>query len=102
MIAHALAVELYLEGGIRACEVGTIMFDPVRDGTEKPATLKLVRLAVPRRVYTVEHIDYTVAIIKRVVAKRSDIKGTRIKKQPSSLRHFTAEYEFDDNVPMTM
>ena len=78
------------------------MFGTARNGTEKPATLELVRLAVPRRVYTVEHINYTVAIIKRVIAKRSHVKGMRIKKQPSSLRHFTAEFEFDDNVPMTM
>ena len=78
------------------------MFGSGRNGEEKPATLELVRLAVPRRVYTMEHIDYAVAIIKRVIAKRSSITGMRIKRQPSSLRHFTAEFEFDDNVPMTM
>lgn len=97
-----MAVEMFLEGGIRACEIGSVMFGKRPDGTEQPASMELVRLAVPRRVYTKEHIDYAVSIIKRVRKRAASIKGLRIRKQPDFLRHFTAEFEYqNDDEPMT-
>jgi len=101
--AHSMAVELFLEGGIRACEIGTVMFGKCANGMEQPAPMELVRLAVPRRVYTKEHIDYAVSVIKRVCDKATSIRGLRIKRQPDILRHFTAEFEYhDDSMQMTM
>ena len=98
-----MAVELFLEGGIRACEIGTVMFGKCPNGMEQPAPMELVRLAVPRRVYTREHIDYTVSVIKRVCDKAKSIRGLRIKRQPDILRHFTAEFEYhDESMQMTM
>ena len=79
------------------------MFGKCPDGTERPAAMELVRLAVPRRMYTKEHIDYTVSVIKRVCARRSMIRGMRITKEPGFLRHFTAEFEYhSDQEQMTM
>ncbi len=98
-----MAVEIYLEGGIRGCEIGSVMFGSGENGCERPAAMELVRLAVPRRVYTLEHMDYAVATIARVVMQSKCIKGMRIKRQPKRLRHFTAEFEYvDDGDPMTM
>ncbi|MBW2432945.1 MAG: tryptophanase [Deltaproteobacteria bacterium] len=92
---QALACELYLAGGIRSCEIGSVMFgktDP-RSGDFKPAKLEMVRLAIPRRVYTKSHIDYVVECIESVFRKRDDIKGMRITYEPPVLRHFTAQFE---------
>jgi tryptophanase len=82
----ALAAELYLEGGIRSVEIGSLMFS-------EAAKMELVRLAIPRRVYTQSHIDYVVEIILRVWERRSRIKGMRLTYQAPFLRHFTAHLE---------
>jgi len=80
----ALANELYLEGGIRSVEIGTLMFG-------EHATMDLVRLAIPRRVYTQSHIEYVVEIILEVWRRRAQIRGYEIVEQPKFLRHFTAK-----------
>ncbi len=82
----ALATELYLEGGIRSVEIGTLMF-------ADSATMDLVRLAIPRRVYTQSHIDYVVEMILQVWNRRDQIKGMRITYEAPFLRHFTAHLE---------
>jgi len=90
--AHALACELYLEGGIRSVEIGTLMFggvDPAT-GEERIAPLELLRLAVPRRVYTKSHIDYVLEVAQAVAGRRREVKGYRIVEEPPQLRHFTA------------
>lgn len=92
---QALACELYLCGGIRACEIGSVMFgrtDP-DSGEFEPAKLEMVRLAIPRRVYTKSHIDYVVECVEAVFQKRQEIKGMRIVYEPPVLRHFTAKFE---------
>jgi tryptophanase len=90
---QALACALYREGGIRGCEIGTVMFGQHPDGTESPAPMELVRLAIPRRVYTQSHIDYVIEIVRWVAEHASDLRGYRIVEQPSALRHFTARFE---------
>jgi tryptophanase len=90
---QALAVALYLEGGIRGCEIGTVMFGRHPDGTETPATMDLVRLAIPRRTYTQSHIDYVVEVVTAVAARATDLRGFRIADEPPALRHFTARFE---------
>jgi tryptophanase len=82
----ALAAELYLEGGIRSVEIGSLMFAGA-------AQMELVRLAIPRRVYTQSHIDYVVEIILRVWEKRMQIRGMRLTYEAPFLRHFTAHLE---------
>jgi len=91
---QALAVALYLEGGIRGCEIGTVMFGRHPDGTEMPAAMDLVRLAIPRRTYTQSHIDFVIEVVT-AVAKRADaLRGYRIvAPQPTALRHFTVRFE---------
>jgi len=93
---QSLAVELYREAGIRSVEIGSVMFgiDP-HSGEEHPARLELVRLAIPRRVYTQSHMDYVLEAIGLVWERRDDIRGMRIVKAPQLLRHFTAEFEWD-------
>ncbi len=92
--AQALAVELYREGGVRAVEIGSLMFGrPRQDGTEEPAMLELVRLTIPRRAYTQSHIDYVIEVITRVNARKGQIRGLRITWQAPYLRHFTARLE---------
>ncbi|MCU1373061.1 MAG: tryptophanase [Actinomycetia bacterium] len=90
---QALAVELYATGGIRTCEIGTVMFGRQPDGTERAAALDLVRLAVPRRTYTQSHIDYVIEVCHDVAARAADLRGYRIVRQPAVLRHFTARFE---------
>jgi tryptophanase len=92
---QSLAVELYIEAGIRGCEIGTVMFgmDP-HTGDEKPARSDLVRLAIPRRVYTQSHMDYVLEAIQYVWERRDAIRGMRIVKAPQFLRHFTAHFEW--------
>jgi tryptophanase len=91
---QALAVELYIEGGIRGVEIGSVMFglDP-HTGKETPSRLELLRLAIPRRVYTQSHMDYVLEAIGRVWERRDDVKGMRITEAPQYLRHFTAKFE---------
>src|SRR5207244_1852338 len=77
--AQALAVELYRTGGIRSVEIGSVMFGRVRpDGTEEPAPMELVRLAIPRRVYTQSHIDYVGEVVGEVAPRAEDLRGYRI------------------------
>jgi tryptophanase len=90
---QALAVALYEAGGIRACEIGTVMFGLRPDGSEVPADMDLVRLAMPRRVYTQSHADYLVEVFEELVQRRGSLRGLRIVEQPRQLRHFTARFE---------
>ncbi len=90
---QALAVALYREGGIRGCEIGTVMFGKRPDGTESAAQMELVRLAIPRRVYTQSHVDYVIEVIRWVAERASELRGMRIVEQPAALRHFTARFE---------
>jgi tryptophanase len=90
---QALAVELYLHGGIRSCEIGTVMFGrPTPHGPDVPAALELVRLAIPRRAYTQSHIDYVLEAVVEVFERRESLRGYRILEQPEQLRHFTARF----------
>lgn len=92
---QALAAAMYLQGGIRAAELGTVAFgytDP-DTGEEILPALDLVRMAIPRRVYTQSHLDYTVAVLKEIAAKRDTYRGYRITYQPRLMRHFTAQFE---------
>ena len=82
----ALANELYLEGGIRSVEIGSLMFGAA-------AKMDLVRLAIPRRTYTQSHIDYVIEVILEVWAKRDRIQGMKLTYEPPFLRHFTARFE---------
>lgn len=92
--AQALAAELYLDGGVRGVEIGSVMFGkPQPDGTEIPAAMELVRLAVPRRTYTQSHIDYVGEVMIDVADRASEIRGFRITEQAPWLRHFTARFE---------
>jgi tryptophanase len=90
---QALACALYREGGIRGCEIGTVMFGQRPDGSESPAQMELVRLAIPRRVYTQSHIDYVIEVIQYVAECAGELPGMRIVEQPAALRHFTARFE---------
>jgi tryptophanase len=92
---HALACALYLEGGIRSCEIGSVMFGrtDTETGEFQPAMLELLRLAIPRRVYTQSHMDYVVECVREVFTKRDAIRGVRIVQEPPLLRHFTATFE---------
>ncbi|HVQ89097.1 MAG TPA: tryptophanase [Actinomycetes bacterium] len=89
---QSLAVALYEVGGVRGCEIGTVMFGRRVDGSECPADLDLVRLAIPRRTYTQSHIDYVVEVCAEVVRRAPDLTGYRIVDEPESLRHFTATF----------
>ena len=84
---QTLAVELYLAGGIRGCEIGSVMFG-------KSTQMELVRLAIPRRVYTQSHIDYVIEVITDVYERRHELRGMVITYQPEMLRHFTCHFEF--------
>jgi tryptophanase len=90
---QALAVALYREGGIRGCEIGTVMFGRRPDGSEEPAPMDLVRLAIPRRTYTQSHVDYVIEVCEYVAGRASDLRGLRIVEEPPVLRHFTARFE---------
>ena len=90
--AWALCNALYLEGGIRGVEIGSVMFGKrLPDGTETYHSMELVRLAFPRRMYTQSHFDYAAEVIAEVKEKAASIRGVRIAKQPQFLRHFTCE-----------
>jgi tryptophanase len=89
---QALVAALYQTGGVRSCEIGTVMFGRQADGTEQPAPMDLVRLAIPRRTYTQSHIDYVIEVCERVAAAARELPGYRIVSQPPTLRHFTARF----------
>ena len=89
----ACANALYVEAGVRGVEIGTVMFGLHPDGTETPAAMDLVRLAIPRRVYTQSHIDYVAEAVALVGRQRDQLRGYRITTPPAALRHFTARFE---------
>ncbi len=92
---QSLAAALYLEGGIRGVEIGSVMFaypDPDTGQVVYPA-LELVRLALPRRVYTQSHLDYVAEVLITLKAKQQDLRGYRLTYAPPLLRHFTARFE---------
>ncbi len=89
---QALAAALYLEGGVRGCEIGTVMFGLAPDGSERPAAMDLVRLAIPRRTYTQSHLDFVAEVVQRVAAKKRELTGFEIVAQPRALRHFSAKF----------
>ena len=85
---QAVVAGLYREGGIRACEIGSVMF-----GQHAKPAMELVRLAIPRRVYTQSHIDYVLEVFAELKAKSGSLRGMRIVEEPPALRHFTAKFE---------
>ncbi len=93
---QALALELFLQGGIRSVETGSVMFGSrdAENGQEIFARHELLRLAIPRRVYTQSQIDYVVEVVLETFARRHQIRGVRIVKQPQRLRHFSAVFDF--------
>jgi tryptophanase len=91
--AWALSLALYVEGGVRGVEIGSVMFGRQPDGSEKPAPMELVRLAFPRRVYTQSHVDYLGEVILHVHDIRDRVRGLRLTEAPEVLRHFTARFE---------
>ncbi len=91
---QALVIGLYLEGGIRAVEIGSVMFGQVdASGAEVAARFELVRLAIPRRTYTKSQIDYVVDVFESLNKKKASMEGVRIVSQPKRLRHFSARFE---------
>ncbi len=91
---QALVCELYLKGGIRSVEIGSVMFGKY-DETGKliPAPNELVRLAIPRRVYTQSHIEYVIEVFEKILETKNSTRGLRIIEEPKFLRHFTAKFE---------
>ncbi len=98
---QALSCALYVEGGVRSIEVGTVMFghtDP-KTGNQVPSDKDLVRLALPRRVYTQSHVDYVIEVAELLARNRGAIGGYRIVSEPAALRHFTAVFAPVDTSP---
>lgn len=91
--AWSLANSLYVLGGVRGVEIGSVMFGLQPDGTEKPAAKELVRLAFPRRVYTQSHVDYLAEVVIEAYRQRDSLPGFKIVNQAKVLRHFTAQFE---------
>lgn len=90
--AQALAGALFLEGGIRSVEIGSLMFGKYDENKNLiPSRMELVRLAIPRRVYTQSHIDYVAEVIIEVYKNKASIKGLQITEEAPTLRHFTAK-----------
>jgi len=90
---QTLSCEMYRLAGVRACEIGTVMFGRKPDGSEEPAAMDLVRLAIPRRTYTQSHADYMLERIEQIVSEKDKLRGMRIKWEPPAMRHFTAKFE---------
>jgi tyrosine phenol-lyase len=91
---QALACELYLKGGVRSVEIGSVMFGKYDDQHKLiPASMELVRLAIPRRVYTSSHIDYVIETFSFLQRDRDQVKGFKITEETKFLRHFTAKFE---------
>ena len=90
---RALSVAMYEMGGIRSVEIGTAMFGRQPDGSERPAAMELVRLAIPRRTYTQSHIDYVIEVVTAVASEATSLPGYRMVYEPAALRHFTARFE---------
>jgi tryptophanase len=91
---QSIVAELYLEGGVRAVEIGSVMFGKYdNNGKLIPAMMELVRMAIPRRVYTQSHIDYLIEVVIEVFKNRDKLKGYKITYEAPMLRHFTAKFE---------
>ena len=92
---QALCVELYLEGGIRGVEIGSVMFAHKDESTGEMIhpKLELVRLAIPRRVYTQSHLDYVVTTLVKIAENKDQVSGLKFTYAPELLRHFTARFE---------
>ena len=90
---QSVAVALYQAGGVRGCEIGTVMFGRGPDGSEQPAATDLVRLAIPRRTYTQSHVDYVIEVCRHVADHAEELPGYRIVEEPAQLRHFTARFQ---------
>ena len=88
--AQSLAGALYVTGGIRGVEIGSVMFGRQPDGSEEPADQELLRLAIPRRVYTQSHVDYVIECFEALVGRKGALCGYEITEEPPQLRHFTA------------
>jgi len=93
--AHSLSIELYIEGGIRCVEIGSVMFAHLDPDTGEMIfpKLELVRLALPRRMYTQSHLDYVAETVVQIASRRDQIHGYRFAYAPELLRHFTARFE---------
>ncbi|MCK5054505.1 MAG: hypothetical protein KAR65_09510, partial [Anaerolineales bacterium] len=92
---QALSIELYLEGGIRGAEMGSVAFaytDP-ETGEKHYPLMELIRMAIPRRMYTQAHMDFVIETFKRIAERKGSINGYRITYAPELLRHFTAQFE---------
>ncbi|MAT39968.1 MAG: tyrosine phenol-lyase [Ectothiorhodospiraceae bacterium] len=95
--AQSIVCALYLDGGIRAVEIGSVMFGKKgKDGEFIAPPMELVRLAIPRRVYTQSHIDYVIEVVNHVFQRRDTLKGLNIVYESPMLRHFTARFEYAD------
>jgi len=92
-------VELYLEGGVRTVEIGSVMLSFISPDTGELVTppLELIRLAIPRRTYTESHLQHVVDSFKAVVERKESLKGLKITKQPLLLRHFTCDFDWVEN-----
>jgi tryptophanase len=90
---QALVVEMFLNDGVRACEIGSAMFGKRVDGVFRPAAMELVRLAFPRRCYTQSHFDYVIEGMEEIVRRKERLRGLKIVHEPPFLRHFTARFE---------
>jgi tryptophanase len=92
---QSIAVEIYKKGGIRSVEIGSVMFGKTDEqGNHIAPNMELVRLAIPRRVYTKSHIDYTAEAIIEVYKERESLKGMKITWEAQFLRHFTCKFSY--------
>lgn len=93
---QALVVELYLSEGIRSCEIGSVMFSKTDKETGKflPASMELVRMAFPRRVYTQSHFDYILEGMQEIAKNKNSLRGMKFSYTPPFLKHFTARFEY--------
>ena len=89
---QALVLSLFIEGGIRSCEIGTAMFGKKINGEVKEHSFDLVRLAIPRRVYTQSHFDYVIEVFSRVVEKKKELRGIKFGYRPEVLPHFGSHF----------
>lgn len=94
--AQSISCALYEDGGLRTVEIGSVMFGRTENGTFIAPDLELVRLAIPRRVYTQSHIEYVIEVVKHVHERRNELKGLRLTYEAPMLRHFTARFEYID------
>jgi len=94
--AQSITCALYEDGGIRAVEIGSVMFGRTENGSFVPPPMELVRLAIPRRVYTQSHVDYVIEVVAHVHERRNELTGLRLTYEAPMLRHFTARFEYID------